>query len=150
MCLRVEGLLNFPKKLHICYFLVSVNIFVVVWLLFSLCCLFVSLILIFQIKLIINMWDSKHLLCIFQAQSPTMARTKCFPTIDAYCRLIALLVKHSGDNTNSVTKINLLNRVRVFTLGRFLCLANWRTTCLNFFGATCMKWGLFCSNTFTP
>lgn len=45
------------------------------------------------------------------AQSPTMARTKCFPTIDAYCRLIALLVKHSGDNTNSVTKINLLNRV---------------------------------------
>ncbi|XP_065678715.1 CCR4-NOT transcription complex subunit 1 isoform X1 [Hydra vulgaris] len=45
------------------------------------------------------------------AQSPTQARTKCFPTIDAYCRLIALLVKHSGDNANSVTKINLLNRV---------------------------------------
>lgn len=45
------------------------------------------------------------------AQSPTMARTKCFPTIDSYCRLIALLVKHSGDNSNSVTKINLLNRV---------------------------------------
>ena len=43
-----------------------------------------------------------------------MARTKCFPTIDAYCRLIALLVKHSGDNTNSITKINLLNRVSIF------------------------------------
>jgi len=45
------------------------------------------------------------------AQSQREARTKCFPTIDAYCRLIALLVKHSGDNSNSVTKINLLNRV---------------------------------------
>lgn len=53
---------------------------------------------------------------IFQAQSPTMARTKCFPTIDAYCRLIALLVKHSGDNTNSVTKINLLNRVSILEI----------------------------------
>lgn len=51
-----------------------------------------------------------------QANSPTMARTKCFPTIDAYCRLIALLVKHSGDNTNSITKINLLNRVSIFTI----------------------------------
>lgn len=49
--------------------------------------------------------------CFFQAQNQTQARTKCLPSIDAYCRLIALLVKHSGDNSNSVTKINLLNRV---------------------------------------
>lgn len=39
------------------------------------------------------------------------ARAKCFDTLDAYCRLIALLVRHSGDASNSVTKINLLTRV---------------------------------------
>ncbi|XP_048577201.1 CCR4-NOT transcription complex subunit 1 isoform X2 [Nematostella vectensis] len=43
--------------------------------------------------------------------SPTQARGKCFNTLDAYCRLIALLVRHSGDASNNVTKINLLNRV---------------------------------------
>jgi len=40
----------------------------------------------------------------------TMIRAKCFHTLDAFVRLIALLVKHSGD-TNTVTKINLLNKV---------------------------------------
>ncbi|BFZ13285.1 hypothetical protein BsWGS_16323 [Bradybaena similaris] len=43
-------------------------------------------------------------------QSTTMIRAKCFYTLDAFVRLIALLVKHSGD-TNTVTKINLLNKV---------------------------------------
>jgi len=43
-------------------------------------------------------------------QSQTMIRAKCFHTLDAFVRLIALLVKHSGD-TNTVTKINLLNKV---------------------------------------
>ncbi|KAJ7383193.1 CCR4-NOT transcription complex subunit 1 [Desmophyllum pertusum] len=43
--------------------------------------------------------------------SPTMARAKCYNTLDAYCRLIALLVRHSGDASNNVTKINLLSRV---------------------------------------
>ena len=47
-----------------------------------------------------------------------MARAKCFNTLDAYCRLIALLVRHSGDASNNVTKINLLNRVS----------ANWPAT----------------------
>lgn len=42
-----------------------------------------------------------------------MARAKCYNTLDAYCRLIALLVRHSGDASNNVTKINLLSRVRV-------------------------------------
>ena len=40
-----------------------------------------------------------------------MARAKCYNTLDAYCRLIALLVRHSGDASNNVTKINLLSRV---------------------------------------
>jgi CCR4-NOT transcription complex subunit 1 len=43
-------------------------------------------------------------------QSISMIRAKCFYTLDAFVRLIALLVKHSGD-TNTVTKINLLNKV---------------------------------------
>ena len=42
-----------------------------------------------------------------------MARAKCYNMLDAYCRLIALLVRHSGDASNNVTKINLLSRVRV-------------------------------------
>jgi CCR4-NOT transcription complex subunit 1 len=42
----------------------------------------------------------------------TLVRAKCFHTLDAFVRLIALLVKHSGDNNNTVTKINLLNKVR--------------------------------------
>ena len=46
-----------------------------------------------------------------QPTSPTMARAKCYNTLDAYCRLIALLVRHSGDASNNVTKINLLSRV---------------------------------------
>ena len=46
-----------------------------------------------------------------QSHSPTLVRAKCFHTLDAFVRLIALLVKHSGDATNSVTKINLLNKV---------------------------------------
>ena len=43
--------------------------------------------------------------------SQTMTRQKCFYTLDAFVRLIALLVKHSGDTGNTVTKINLLNKV---------------------------------------
>lgn len=45
-------------------------------------------------------------------KSPTVIRAKCFHTLDAYVRLIALLVKHSGDTQNTVTKVNLLNKVR--------------------------------------
>ena len=44
--------------------------------------------------------------------NPTLVRAKCFHTLDAFVRLITLLVKHSGDAVNSVTKINLLNKVR--------------------------------------
>lgn len=38
-------------------------------------------------------------------------RNKMFHTVDAYVKLISLLVKHSGDVNNSQTKINLLNKV---------------------------------------
>lgn len=47
-----------------------------------------------------------------QGPSPTYVRSKCFQNLDAFVRLIALLVKHSGEATNPTTKINLLNKVR--------------------------------------
>ena len=40
-----------------------------------------------------------------------VVRTKCFHTLDAFVKLVALLVKHSGDSNNTHTKINLLNKV---------------------------------------
>ncbi|PRD26107.1 UNVERIFIED_CONTAM: CCR4-NOT transcription complex subunit 1 [Trichonephila clavipes] len=58
-------------------------------------------------------------------KSATVTRAKCFHTLDAYVRLIALLVKHSGDNNNTVTKVNLLNKVKcicVMVLLQFLCV----------------------------
>lgn len=48
--------------------------------------------------------------------TPTLVRTKCFHALDAFVRLIALLVKHSGDVSNTNTKINLLNKVSLITL----------------------------------
>jgi len=47
--------------------------------------------------------------------TPTLVRTKCFHSLDAFVRLIALLVKHSGDTSNTNTKINLLNKVSLIT-----------------------------------
>lgn len=35
----------------------------------------------------------------------TTVRNKVFHTIDAYVKLIALLVKHSGDSSNTSTKV---------------------------------------------
>ncbi|KAL3860717.1 hypothetical protein ACJMK2_010802 [Sinanodonta woodiana] len=55
-----------------------------------------------------------------QSQSPTLVRAKCFHTLDAFVRLIALLVKHSGDTANTVTKINLLNKVLGIVAGVLL------------------------------
>lgn len=47
------------------------------------------------------------------AASAAIIRAKCYHNLDAFVRLIALLVKHSGEATNTVTKINLLNKVQV-------------------------------------
>ena len=44
-------------------------------------------------------------------QNPALARAKCYHTMDAYVKLIVVLVKHSGDASTTVTKINLLNKV---------------------------------------
>lgn len=55
-----------------------------------------------------------------QSHSPTLVRAKCFHTLDAFVRLIALLVKHSGDTANTITKINLLNKVLGIVAGVLL------------------------------
>ncbi|XP_077542745.1 CCR4-NOT transcription complex subunit 1 isoform X6 [Haemaphysalis longicornis] len=56
-------------------------------------------------------------------QTPTNAaivRSKCFNSLDAYMRLIALLVKLSGDASNPTTKVNLLNKVLGIVAGVLL------------------------------
>jgi CCR4-NOT transcription complex subunit 1 len=55
-----------------------------------------------------------------QNNSPTLVRAKCFHTLDAFVRLIALLVKHSGDQQNTITKVNLLNKVLGIVAGVLL------------------------------
>merc|ERR1719210_135625 len=55
-----------------------------------------------------------------QTNSPTLVRAKCFHTLDAYVRLITLLVKHSGETANTVTKVNLLNKVLGIVAGVLL------------------------------
>lgn len=62
----------------------------------------------------------------------TTVRNKMFQTVDAYVKLISLLVKHSGDPTNMATKINLLNKV-LGTFFRFTEIFFIITICLNFF-----------------
>ncbi|WAR11775.1 CNOT1-like protein [Mya arenaria] len=55
-----------------------------------------------------------------QTHNSGLVRAKCFHTLDAFVRLITLLVKHSGDTANSVTKINLLNKVLGIVAGVLL------------------------------
>ena len=40
-----------------------------------------------------------------------MARAKCYHTMDAFVKLVVVLVRYSGDASNTVTKVNLLNKV---------------------------------------
>ncbi|XP_050542433.1 CCR4-NOT transcription complex subunit 1-like [Daktulosphaira vitifoliae] len=55
-----------------------------------------------------------------QTQSPSTVRAKLFHTIDAYVKLIVLLVKHSGDANAITTKTNLLNKVLGIVVGVLL------------------------------
>ena len=41
-----------------------------------------------------------------------MMRPKCYHTMDAFVKLVVVLVRYSGDPTNTVTRINLLNKVK--------------------------------------
>ncbi|CAH1997116.1 unnamed protein product [Acanthoscelides obtectus] len=50
----------------------------------------------------------------------TLQRQKCYHTLDAFVRLVALLVKHSGDASNTQTKIHLLNKVLGIVAGCLL------------------------------
>lgn len=53
-------------------------------------------------------------LCYRQIPDSSTVRAKLFHTIDAYVKLIVLLVKHSGDANAITTKTNLLNKVSRF------------------------------------
>ena len=48
-----------------------------------------------------------------QSINAAMARAKSYHTMDAFVKLVVVLVRYSGDTTNVVTKINLLNKVCV-------------------------------------
>ena len=48
-----------------------------------------------------------------QNNSPTLVRAKCFHTLDTFVRLIALPVKHSGDQQNTITKVTLIYKIHV-------------------------------------
>ena len=63
-----------------------------------------------------------------QNNSPTLVRAKCFHTLDAYVRLITLLVKHSGETQNTITKVNLLNKVLGIVAGVLLIDHDVRST----------------------
>lgn len=52
--------------------------------------------------------------------SAQAAKSKVFQWIDAFVRLIALIVKHSGETSNSMTKINLLNKILGIVVGVLL------------------------------
>lgn len=52
--------------------------------------------------------------------SAQTAKSKVFQWIDAFVRLIALIVKHSGETSNSMTKINLLNKILGIVVGVLL------------------------------
>jgi CCR4-NOT transcription complex subunit 1 len=47
-------------------------------------------------------------------------RLNVYQQIDAFVRLVCLLIKHSGDTTNPGTKVNLLNQVLGIVIG--VCL----------------------------
>lgn len=47
-------------------------------------------------------------------------KSKIFHYIDSFVRLIALIVKYSGDNPNTTTKINLLNKILGIIVGVLL------------------------------
>lgn len=54
------------------------------------------------------------------SSSPQQTKSKIFHWIDAFVRLIALIVKYSGENSNTTTKINLLNKILGIIVGVLL------------------------------
>lgn len=54
------------------------------------------------------------------SSSPQQTKSKIFHWIDAFVRLIALIVKCSGENSNTTTKINLLNKILGIIVGVLL------------------------------
>lgn len=40
-----------------------------------------------------------------------MSRPKCYHTMDAFVKLVVVLVRYSGEPSNTLAKVNLLNKV---------------------------------------
>ena len=49
---------------------------------------------------------------LFQ-MSAGMSRPKCYHTMDAFVKLVVVLVRYSGEPTNTLAKVNLLNKVNI-------------------------------------
>lgn len=52
--------------------------------------------------------------------SPQQTKSKVFQWIDAFVRLISLIVKHSGESGHSTTKVNMLNKILGIIVGVLL------------------------------
>ena len=50
---------------------------------------------------------------LFQ-MSAGMSRPKCYHTMDAFVKLVVVLVRYSGEPTNTLAKVNLLNKVNIY------------------------------------
>ncbi|XP_019755712.2 CCR4-NOT transcription complex subunit 1 isoform X2 [Dendroctonus ponderosae] len=61
-----------------------------------------------------------RILCDKSTLNSTGGRSKCYHTLDAFVRLVALLVKHSGESSNTTTKVQLLNKVLGIVAGVLL------------------------------
>ena len=55
--------------------------------------------------------DAVYRLVLDQTINAAEVRSKTAQTLDPFVRLIVLLVKHSGDNSNSNTKLHLFNKI---------------------------------------
>lgn len=73
-------------------------------------------------------------LCIHncaRAATDSQGRIKCYYTLDAFVRLIYLLIKHTGDAANAATKLNLLNKTLGIITGLLLVEHDTRTNDFN-------------------
>lgn len=59
-----------------------------------------------------------------QSITASMARAKCYHTMDAFVKLVVVLVRYSGDASNTITKVNLLNKVKAEHFQVFAIIIN--------------------------
>ena len=45
-----------------------------------------------------------------------MSRPKCYHTMDAFVKLVVVLVRYSGEPSNTLAKVNLLSKVSILMI----------------------------------